>query len=183
MTGTSAFLDALHAAGPAPDRVAAMGLYAWLIGSWELDVTRFLDDGSARRRPGEWHFGWVLEGRAIQDVWIVPPRGQRQRDATADSHVYGSTLRVYDPAIDAWHILWTDPVTQTYLSMIGRREGGDIVQIGTNPDGNMIRWSFRDVTPESFLWRGEVSTDRGATWRRTVEFRARRTQQGVRSRP
>ena len=28
-----------------------------------------------RRRNGEWHFGWVLEGRAIQDVWIVPPRG------------------------------------------------------------------------------------------------------------
>jgi hypothetical protein len=48
-----------------------MDLYGWLIGSSDLDVTRFLDDGSERRRQGEWHFGWALEGRAIQDIWIV----------------------------------------------------------------------------------------------------------------
>ena len=70
----SAFLNALHADGPAADREGKMDLYGWLIGSWELDVTRYLDDGSQLRISGEWHFGWVLEGRAIQDVWIVPPR-------------------------------------------------------------------------------------------------------------
>ena len=55
---------------------------------------------------------------------------------------YGTTLRVYDPRIDAWQIQWTDPVTQSYLSMIGRKEGSDIVQLGKSPDGNLIRWSF-----------------------------------------
>ncbi len=52
---------------------------------------------------GEWHFGWALEGRAVQDVWIVPPRGELRRgDAAANVNSYGTTLRVYDPDIDAW---------------------------------------------------------------------------------
>lgn len=69
----TAFAEALSAVGPTADRHGKMALYGWLIGSWALDVSEHLDDGSARRRPGEWHFGWALEGRAIQDVWIVPP--------------------------------------------------------------------------------------------------------------
>jgi hypothetical protein len=171
-----AFLDCLYADGPSPDREGNMDLYGWLIGSWDLDVVRFLPDGTTRRRPGEWHFDWVLEGRAIQDVWVVPPRGpQRTGDATADVHVFGTTLRVYDPRIDAWQIQWTDPVTQSYLSMVGRKEGNDIVQLGKNPDGNPIRWSFREITPTSFLWRGEVSPDGGSSWRLDIEFTARRT--------
>lgn len=170
-----AFLECLHAGAPAADRGGNMDLYGWLIGSWQLEVTRFLADGSTRCRPGEWHFGWVLEGRAIQDVWVVPPRGaQRQGDAAANVNVYGTTLRVYDPRLDAWQIQWTDPVTQTYLAMIGRKQGSDIVQLGKSPDGSLIRWSFSGITHQSFRWRGEVSVDGGATWRLDVEFLARR---------
>jgi len=169
------FLDGLRADGPAIDRAGNMDLYGWLIGSWELDVTGFLEDGSTRRRPGEWHFGWVLEGRAIQDVWIVPPRGEKRRgNAAANANSYGTTLRTYDPRIDAWQIQWTDPVTQTYFSMVGRKEGEDIVQLGKGTGNTLIRWSFRGITPNSFLWRGEVSGDSGASWRRNVEFLARR---------
>ena len=58
--------------------------------------------------------------------------------------------------------------------MVGRKEGSDIVQLGKSPDGNLIRWSFRDITPQSFRWRGEVSVDGGATWRLDVEFLSRR---------
>jgi hypothetical protein len=171
----NAFLDALHASGPSADRGANMDVYGWLIGSWDLDVTGFLPDGTQRRRPGEWHFGWVLEGRAIQDVWIVPPRGPgRQGDAAANVNSCGTTLRTYDPRIDAWHIQWTDPVAQTIFTMIGRKEGDTIVQLGKSPDGNLIRWSFSQITPNAFLWRGEVSADEGATWRLNVEFTARR---------
>ncbi len=71
----SAFLDALGADGPSADRAGRMDLYGRFVGSWDLDVRQFSEDGTERRRAGEWHFGWALEGRAIQDVWIVPPRG------------------------------------------------------------------------------------------------------------
>jgi hypothetical protein len=172
---TTPLLDALGADGPSTDRAGKMDLYGRLIGSWELDVTQISDDGRKRRRRGEWHFGWALEGRAIQDVWIVPPRGElRDGDAAAKVNSYGTTLRVYDPEIDAWRIQWTDPVTRNFLSMIGRAQGENIVQLGTRPDGALLRWSFSDITPDSFIWRGEVSADHGASWRLNVEFTAKR---------
>ena len=58
--------------------------------------------------------------------------------------------------------------------MIGRAEGRDIVQLGTRPDGQLARWSFRDIAADAFLWRGEVSADDGATWRLVTAFTARR---------
>lgn len=171
----SPFLEALGAGGPAADRAGKMDLYGRFVGSWDLDVMLLRDDGSKRQRKGEWHFGWALEGRAVQDVWIVPPRGElRQGDAAANFNSYGTTLRVYDVSIDAWQIQWTDPVTQNFLQMIGHAQGDDIVQLGTRPDGTPVRWSFSQITPNSFLWRGEVSADGGASWRLQVEFTARR---------
>ena len=140
---TSAFLNALGADGPSADRAGKMDLYGRFVGSWDLDVRQFSEDGRERRRAGEWHFGWTLEGRAIQDVWIVPPRGElRHGDAAANSNSCGTTLRVYDPDIDAWRIQWSDPVTRNFLQMIGRPESSDIVQLGTRPDGQLARWSF-----------------------------------------
>jgi hypothetical protein len=171
----SPFLEALCADGPAADRAGKMDLYGWLVGSWDLDVTQYREDGVERQRKGEWHFGWALEGRAIQDVWIVPPRGElRHGDAAANVNAYGTTLRVYDVRIDAWQVQWTDPVTQNFLHMIGHKNGDDIVQLGTRPDGNLIRWSFSEITPNSFRWRGEISADKGVTWHLQVVFTARR---------
>jgi len=168
---------ALEAQGPAADRGANMELYGWLIGSWDLEVSEYPEGAPPRHRPGEWHFGWVLEGRAIQDVWIVPRRGAlRTGDAAANANRYGTTLRTYDPRIDAWHIQWTDPVSQTYLAMIGRRHGADIVQLGEAAGGITVRWGFYEITPQSYLWRGELSADGGQSWRCNVEFRARRTK-------
>jgi hypothetical protein len=170
-------IDALAANGPAADRTGKMDLYGWLIGSWDLDVTRYLDDGSRRQRQGEWHFGWILEGRAIQDVWIVPRRGElRQGDAAANVNSYGTTLRIYDPRIDAWQIQWIDPVTRNLFVMVGRKRGDDIVQLGNNRDGRPIRWSFLQIAQNSLRWRGETARDNGAeaNWCLDLEFLARR---------
>ncbi len=155
------FIGALGADGPAPGRAAKMGLYGWLIGAWEMDAVVHRDDGTMHRGRGEIHFAWVLEGRAIQDVWILP------------GVFYGTTLRVYDPGLDAWHILWSDPVKQYYTRQIGRARGNDIVQKGTADDGAAMRWSFTEITPDSFRWLGERSRN-DAPWQLQAEFRARR---------
>src|SRR5258708_5750610 len=71
----SSFLDALRADGPAPDRADKMQLYGRFIGRWEMDVVAPGEGGATHTGKGEIHFGWALEGRAVQDVWITPPRG------------------------------------------------------------------------------------------------------------
>jgi hypothetical protein len=170
---SSFLIDALHADRPAPDRADRMGLYAFLVGRWEMDAVYPLEDGTARRARGEIHAGWVLEGRALQDVWIVPARGTRAAEPQWGDF-YGTTLRVYDPALDAWHILWSDPLKQVHLRQLGRAEGRDIVQLGKADPGILTRWSFREITASSFHWLGERSADDGARWQLQVEFFARR---------
>src|SRR4051812_17518588 len=67
----SSFIQALHTDHPAADRADKLGLYGFLIGDWEMDSVIYDDTGTKRAGPrGEIHAGFVLEGRAIQDVWI-----------------------------------------------------------------------------------------------------------------
>ena len=174
------FINALHADGPAADRADKMGLYGWLIGAWEMDVLFRMANDAEYHGKGEIHFGWVLEGRAIQDVWITPPRESRgggQRDDPIGTAVnfYGSTFRIYDPNTDAWHIFWLDPVKQFYSRMIGRADGKDIEQLTVN-ETPQRRWRFSEITPNSFHWTADV--DEGGPdapkWHRHVEFFARR---------
>lgn len=156
------FVSALCSHGPAADRAEKLKLYGWLIGDWTFDGTVHRDDGSEHHGTGEIHFAWVLEGRAIEDVWILP------------GVFYGTTLRVYDPTIDAWHIVWSDPLRQFYARQIGRARGADIVQLGKNDAGEAQRWSFTDIGPDHFRWTGERSRDDGKSWMLQAEYRARR---------
>lgn len=167
------FADALHSSGPASDRAQGMGLYGWLVGSWNMDVIIFDENGAKRSLSGFVSAGWVLEGRAIQDVFAVPEL------------FYGTTLRVYDPERDIWQVRWTDPLNQVYVSMTGRAQGADIVNEGAEPpsltrlygaalDGAAtIRWTFTDITANSFRWRSERSID-GTAWTLQREYLARR---------
>jgi hypothetical protein len=167
------FVQALHANGPARQS----DLYAFLVGDWRMDVTAHSEKNESFSTRGEIHAGWVLEGRAIQDVWIIP------RAPAADGKVrafpvagnwYGTTLRTYDPAIDAWRIFWIDPATNSFRQQIGRREDKGIVQLGKTESGALSRWSFVDVERDAFRWRAEVSGDDGATWRRVIDIVATR---------
>jgi hypothetical protein len=158
----ASFPSALHNAGPAPDRADKLTLYGWLIGDWAMDAVVHRDDGTEHHGSGEIHSGWVLEGRAIQDVWILP------------SVFYGTTLRVYDPGLNAWHVLWSDPLRQFYTRQIGRAQGKDIVQDGKNDKGETVRWSFTEITPNSFCWTGERLGDDRQTWALQARFLARR---------
>ena len=172
----TAFEQVLTASGRSPEIPESADVYGWLIGSWELDVYDYEADGAVRRGKGEVHFGWVLEGRAVQDAWIMPPRSQRPANPDQIRNRYGTTLRVWDPSIQAWRATWINPVTGARDELIGRRIGEDIVQVGAHGDGTPIRWMFTEITPDSFRWIGEVLSPDGKTWRLEAEFRARRVR-------
>jgi hypothetical protein len=170
------FASVLVAGGRSPEIPESADVYGWLMGSWELDVFDYDADGNARRSKGEVHFGWVLEGRAVQDVWIMPQRAERTANLDRRHNRYGTTLRVWDPSIQAWRVTWVNPVTGARDELIGRWSGQDIVQVGTHGDGTPIRWIFTEITPDSFRWTGEALQSDGKTWKLEDEFRARRVR-------
>jgi hypothetical protein len=175
MRTKSAMVDALHAAEPNAAHNGKLRLYGQFVGSWTLDIDYHEIDGPVRHAEGEWHFDWVLEGRAIQDVWIFPSRAARVRHRASEPwHFYGSTVRVYDPNIDAWHITFFEPTRPFEIRQVGRAVGADIVQMGEEVEGITRRWRFVEITPRSFKWLGEASRDKSATWTLEMEMRARR---------
>ena len=172
---TDGFTALLAAAGRSAEIPESSDVYGWLVGSWELEVLHYQAvDVSAQGIGGEAHFGWVLEGRAIQDVWIMPRSAGRHADLKKTNNMYGTTLRVWDSTIQAWRIHWINPVSGHREQQIGRRVGKDIVQVGARADGTPTRWQFTEITADSFHWIGEALEPDGKTWKLEGEFRARR---------
>jgi hypothetical protein len=91
---------------------------------------------------------------------------------------YGTTIRVYDPTIQAWRISWIDPARSTFRLQIGRAKGDDIVQEGTTESGTLSRWSFTKITENSFHWLGEAKPVEASDWQLVVEVLARRRKSG-----
>jgi hypothetical protein len=180
MHGT--FIGTLVAEGPHPSLGDHARTYARLIGAWQGDIENHMLGRPVPAGSVEAHFAWVLQGRAVQDVWITPARPDRTAGANASANAdgnagaldwYGTTLRVFDPATESWRTTWTDPASGLRIELVGRRHGDDIVQIGTR-GGRPIRWTFSDIRAESFRWQGHILGFDGQTWQLEVDIRFRR---------
>jgi len=126
-------ISALHVDGPAAEHAGKLMLFGRFVGSWHLDWAGTGPGGQPAAMTGELHVGWVLGGRAVQDVWIVPGREQ-PGEGHPPLAFHGSTIRFYDPAIDAWRSTWIEPVNARVRRFIGRPSGGDIVLLSDEED-------------------------------------------------
>ena len=140
------------------------------VGTWDCDFSFHLDDGSVRHKRGELLFGWILDGRAVQDIWITyPADGQKDR-------TIGTSLRFFDTALKQWRVIFVGPQFNYAVNTQGKLEGDRIVLEGTDSDGLPIRWSFNEMKPDSFVWRGEKSREGGKTWKLDEEHHMTRRQ-------
>ena len=163
--------EVVAAWGPDPAFEDELMLFGQFVGSWAIDGTLFDSDGGREQHAAEWHFGWALGGRAIQDVLICPPRSEQGERPLVD---YGTTIRFYDPDADAWEVTYISPVSRSVSRLRARPVDDRIVLEGTGKHGLRLRWSFNEITPSSFDWRGELSTDAGKTWFMNEQMLARR---------
>ncbi|MBM3510435.1 MAG: hypothetical protein FJX61_09925 [Alphaproteobacteria bacterium] len=152
---------------PAKPRLALFGRF---VGSWDLDVTWYADGIPNRTATGEWHFGYVLGGHAIQDVWIVPTRAELA--AGRPLYEYGSTIRFPEPGSDDWRSTWHGPVRGLVIPFLARAVGDEIVLEGRDAAGAALRWVFSAITRDSFRWRN-LKKNRDA-WVLEQDFAARR---------
>lgn len=159
----------LLAYAPDPALRDALALFGQFVGSWDLEVRWYRDGKPVRDSLGEWHFGWVLGGRAVQDVWIVPPRSDR---GEPDLYEHGTSLRFFDAAAGVWRSTWHGPVQGSVRTFTARAHEGEILLEGERLDGCEIRWVFSRIRPESFSWRFEQFAD--GDWRLLQSFECRR---------
>lgn len=164
------FISALISEEPSAEIEKNDRIYDWLIGSWDIQMIDYLKDGSKLEQDGEWIFSRVLEGRSVQDIFIVPKRSQRSPGISKSYNRYGFTLRMYDYSSRKWNIFWFNPVTGIYNHLAGIRIGDDIVQTGKDANGNLMRWSFTEIRQDSFHWLGEISEGERVSWKLDAEF-------------
>jgi len=162
-------IEALRADGPHPEQAKALNVFGRLIGSWDIAGVHFDEQGrEVSPGTGEWHFGWVCEGRLIEDVIISPPR--EGRGAGQTSQAYDIGIRAYDPTTDTWRVTIVAPIFNVTLNLTARAHGDEIWQDGIGPFGKPVRWNFDQITPTHARWQGFVTDDDGQTWRRDEEI-------------
>lgn len=167
--------EGLAAAGPNAAYAEKLMLFGQFVGDWAVDFTVYGPDNNKQSVKAEWHFGWVLDGRAIQDVFIVPSREARETSNWSRQD-YGTCLRFYDPGLDSWRVVWVSPRHGEILTFNAAQVGDEIVLEGKDLDDTPMRWIFSDITTNSFHWRRVLSTDGGITWQLHKEMSARRIQ-------
>ena len=149
--------------------------YKTFIGSWEFDWIGHQDDGSTYTVPGEWHFSWILEGRAIQDNWICPKRHLRSSGKYAEGE-YGTTIRYYDFKEECIKVLWIGPILSNLNVFNVTHDKNQITQdeIMVIDNSRISRWVFKDIKEASFKWEAYVSNDNRKTWIMNQEVHAKR---------
>ena len=104
----------------------------------------------------------------MQDVWSPIDR------ESGRPVPLGTTLRFYDPKIDAWHSVWISPVNLVVRQFVARQVGSEIVLDGTNAHGVPVHWIFSDIERDGFRWREETQGASPSEWRRDEEMRIKR---------
>jgi hypothetical protein len=170
---SNSFAEALLSQARSPEIAAQQDIYAPLLGAWNVEARDRTEAGTFQVSHGEWFFARTLEGRAVQDVWIAPARGQRPPDGSRIANRYGTSVRTFDPSTRSWQVTWFNPVTGAFDVLQVRMEGERIVQEGTRRNGQRIRWIFKEITDDSFHWTGEGQLPDGS-WRLEAEFFGRR---------
>lgn len=155
----SDLFGALRSDGPQPEFAEKLELFGQFVGDWDVVWKGTDNAGKPASAVGELSFGWILDGRALQDVWRVPS----QPAPPELGSFHGTTVRFYDPKIDAWQSTWIEPFHGRVRRFIGHPDGADIVldEIEAKP---AERWCFRDISGDAFRWTAEVYDERQDVW-------------------
>lgn len=138
--------------------------YAPLIGDWDFLYTE--PDG--RKIEGEWIFRRVLDGMAVEDLFICPSRATRKENPQPDSE-YGAAIRMYNAAKRCYDMTY---VCERYTCRLEiKKERGCIACTVTDNPTN--KWVFDNMTGGSFRWRNVTVTENGE-WHTNCEVIAER---------
>ncbi|QCT69859.1 hypothetical protein [Eubacterium maltosivorans] len=159
------FIETLTSSGKSAELPEAYNYFGKLIGSWKLDYT---DHNIACSVKGEWHFSWVLEGMAVQDVIILPSRETKTQPPHPLTE-YGTTLRVYNPDTHTWDIAYG--YTGRIMRLEARKQNDMVVL--TNIDDERQKWVFIKIEDTHFHWQN-ITVKEDGEWHINADIYAER---------
>ena len=166
-------IKGLGADGPDEKLKEKLMLFGQFVGDWDIVEARYVQaDGTWVKMKGEVHFGWILGGTAIQDVWMG------SRESSQKFTLFGTTVRFYDSKIDAWRSTWLSPLKGLVQTFIARKVDKEIVLEHKTEEGYPEKWIFSEITPQSFRWHAEETHDNRKTWLLTEEMHIRKAGAG-----
>lgn len=160
----------LHSSAPHADLGSGASMFGQFVGSWDADVRFFDSDGFASiEGVGSWSFGWVLDGRVIQDVLTYP----RDGSARPGKRGIGTTLRRYNPDTDDWTVVWCGATSGVSVTLTAKAVDYGIQLDGFSANRTPLRWCFTDIAADRFCWKGHI-LDKENCWRLEQEMIVRR---------
>ena len=126
--------------------------YAPLIGDWTFD---YYEPGG-RHLKGEWFFRRVLEGIAIEDIFICPSRDTKETYPQPDGE-YGVAVRMYDSRKQCYDMTYICTKGTTRLEI--HKVQGKIVCTVLDDPAN--KWVFSEITETTFHWQNITITGNG----------------------
>ena len=165
-----AMITALQATGPHPSLGDHARVLGRLVGTWDVEYMDIDKDGKAIHRSGELLVGWIMDGRAIEDLWIVYP------SATGEDREVYADVRYFDAKSGTWPAIFVDPQIASVATFTGGAVGDNRLVLDSHDlvAGQTRRWSFNDIRPDSLVFRDEASSDHGTTWTLKSEYHMKR---------
>lgn len=151
--------------GANPDASDGVEQYGQFVGTWTCAPTSRQEDGTQKEgeaRP-TWVWHYVLNGKAVQDVWIPDP------EHSPPGAIMGTNLRVYDSENDTWEMVWTTEKLGRFQTFTAKMRDGDIVMHGDIAEGpfpaHLARITFHNISSNHFDWKYEASAPGdGKSW-------------------
>ena len=147
--------------------------FDFLVGDWDVQATRFKEDGSTLfQYKAAWNAKLLNDGRMLMDDFkALSPTGQ-----PVSSFV---TLRTYSAITRRWEITGLGAFQPTTISeWYGHSQSAEMLLFakGKAPNGAFVqtRIRFFDIKANSFSWETHLSSDDGKIWLKTASLSATR---------
>jgi hypothetical protein len=123
---------------------------------------------------GDWNLTWPAQGGQPEGKGTNTVRKElggcvveENFDGETSNGLLGKSVSLYNARTGKWHQTWVDN-QGAYIDLTGGWDGKEfhLWREAVDPKGKKVqqRMIYKNITPDSFDWSWEVSTDEGKTW-------------------